>query len=141
MNRCYGLVKVLNNEMEYFKGTITLYDWNYKILVSGFYENKKEAVMLFNNWKERYLSQAHHFVIRPSIQEDRIVKYSEERDQKRKFISEGKVIPDKKIEIIRPKAVYSNQTPFGLADELHKERKVKINHKKKKSKPIKDYNR
>ena len=112
--------------MGYVKGNITLYDWDYKVLVTGNYENKNEAIMLVKNWTERYLSQAHHFVIKPFVKEDEIEKYNklvqqkrnQQAYQRRKYISEGNVIADEKIAIVRPKAEYSNHTPYGIADEV-----------------------
>ena len=112
--------------MKYCKGTITLYDWDYKVLVSGNYENKNEAIMLVKNWTERYTSQAHHFVIRPFVQEDEIAKYNkmivqkrnQEAYQRRKWNTEPAVAPDNKAAIVRPPADYSNHTPYGIADEI-----------------------
>ena len=134
--------------MKYCKGTITLYDWDYKVLVTGNYENKNEAVMLVKNWTERYTSQAHHFIIKPFIQEDEIAKYNKMITQKRnqeayqrRLLRESPVVEDIKAAIVRPKAEYSNHTPYGLADEIRKgsnHPKPYVKKKKKDSPLIKD---
>ena len=126
--------------MGYVKGNITLYDWDYKVLVSGSYENKNEAIMLVKNWTERYLSQAHHFVIRPLIKEDEIAKQNklvqQKRNQmqyqKRKWTTEPHVTPDNTATFVRPKAEYSNHSPLGIADEVRGKNMPVVKPKKEK---------
>ena len=107
------------------KGEIILYDWNYKVLVSGFYESKREAVMLYDNWLGRYKSQAHHFIIKPVpslFSKPKKIIYKNKNGYIEKVRNKEPIfIPYEKHQIIRPLAQYNNnKSPFGISDKLHK---------------------
>ena len=107
------------------KGEITLYSWDYKVLVSGNYTSKKEVILLVEKWSERYLSQAHHFIIRPLLKEHPDSKYKrgpykkKAMQAKQQTLKDPIYVPDQKIDIVRPKAIYTNsRSPYGISDKL-----------------------
>lgn len=121
------------------KGTVSLYSLKGEVIIRGDYRSIEERRMLISVWTGRFHPIGYYFIITPLLPED--IEANKYQPVSRLVRSERPVVPDKKVEIVRPVASYDNKTPFGIADQLHQEdNKIKVPHKKKRKKRIKNYN-
>lgn len=92
-------------------GKIYLHSWMHGVLIFGEYKSVKERRWLIEKWSERFDPMAYYFIIVPDVKEE--LNYKLPKKQK-----ELPVMPDKKIPLIRPKSIYDNKSPMGIADEF-----------------------